>query len=79
MRRREFLISSSSTAAATLWAPLVNSSRAVTQAETTPRGATGPLRVHPKNGRYFTDGSGNLSFRLKRQDRRYERAFLQAA
>jgi hypothetical protein len=62
MKRREFLISSSSAAAATLWAPLVNTGRAVIQAETLRHPAAGSLRVHPKNGRYFTDGSGKAVY-----------------
>jgi len=31
---------------------------AVTTAQAAPRPATGPLRVHPENPRYFADGSG---------------------
>ncbi len=61
MRRREFLIGSSSAVAATLGLPLVNSHPAA-QAETSRPRATGPLGVHPKNGRYLTDGSGRAIY-----------------
>ena len=62
MKRREFLIGSSSALAATLWAPGVNAAPAATEVRTTRRRATGPLRVHPRNGRYFTDGSGKTIY-----------------
>ena len=62
MKRREFFIKSASATAATIWLPLVNSDRAVARADTADRRAAGPLRVHPDNRRYFTDGSGRAIY-----------------
>ena len=62
MQRRSFLFSSSSAALATLAGLRVDSALGLVGTPSTNRGrrqpATGPLRVHPENPRYFTDGRG---------------------
>ena len=65
MQRRKFLISSTSAAAALTGFPWgCDSSLGGAEANLTRtrRSATGPLRVHPDNPRYFTDGSGRAIY-----------------
>ena len=61
MKRREFLISSSSTAVAALAGPFADCHSSLVSWESrrtpTAHSAAGPLRVHPDNPRHFTDGS----------------------
>lgn len=63
MRRREFLTSALALSAISVGGfstRLLAEREAKRRRET--REATGPLRVHPTNGRYFTDGSGKAIY-----------------
>lgn len=59
MKRREFLIKSSCTAAGLLFAGRDPTLIAVDSTQPT---ASGPLRVHPDNPRYFADGTGRAVY-----------------
>ncbi|MCA9266536.1 MAG: hypothetical protein KDA60_21900, partial [Planctomycetales bacterium] len=54
MKRRSFLLAAGGLAAASGFP-----SARVLRAQSTPPPASGPLRPHPENPRYFTDGSGS--------------------
>ncbi len=67
MKRREFLYRCGCVASGSLLTAGPSGSRPATAAEAGPSGpdrrpAAGPLRVHPENPRYFTDGSGKAVY-----------------
>jgi len=63
MNRRRFLQQTGFWTASAVWAPRLPSSGTATAAETSARPpATGPLRVHPQNPRYFTDATGKAVY-----------------